>query len=279
MAADVEVRELRVPTWARVCVAASALLHLALGAGLLVQPHAALFDAIAAPTQARQAIGLLQIAIGAALVAAVGKPVRNVGLIAAGAALALLSAGTLATLAAFGAPEWREVGLLLGSQIASVVLLGAPLRAVLRTPEPEPVATDPRPSSTTTLFGLQQTLQALAAPATVQLTMFPDLIANGERVMAEFKLWRERALAKQSSLSPQQQEALGGLDDCLQRMLQDGASPLWTAEAVRTSPEWGQLRANARRALVAFSWSVDIPINVLKRRRESPSSVDMRPPT
>src|SRR5690606_21385047 len=117
---------------------------------------------------------------------------------------------------------------------------------------------------------------ALAAPASVQLAMFPDLLANGEKVMAEFRLWRERALQKQDVLSPQQQEALTGLDECLHAML--GVAELWNADAVRAAPEWSKLRASARRALVAFAWSVDMPMNVVRRRRESTSSVDLRPP-
>jgi hypothetical protein len=191
-------------------------------------------------------------------------------------AFAVLGLVTLSFLPMTGACEWRDALPLLGVVTAAAALLALPLLPLRRPPAAAPPP-DGRASSTTTLFGLQQTLQALAAPASIQLTMFPDLVANGQLVMGEFQQWRERAMLRQEMLTPQQREALLGLDQCLQSMLATVA--LWNGEAVRSAPEWSQLRATARRTLVAFSWSVDMPIGLVKRRRESASSVDLRPPT
>ncbi len=278
MRADVDVRDLRVPEWARFGVLLGALLHLGLGITLLVWPQAELFSSISRERLALRAIGVFALAVGAGLIAAFQRPARHSAFVAVGAASMLAA---VASLSVFVVPhaDWSATWQMLVMAIVGLLLLGLSAFAIRRTPETAVTIDDIRPVGTTTLFGLQQTLQALAAPATVQLTMFPDLVANGERVMADFKLWRERALQKQDLLSAPQQGALVGLDAALQRMLQDSAVNLWNAEAVSSSPEWGQLRASARRALVAFAWSVDMPMGVLKRKRESSSSVDLRPPT
>lgn len=278
MVADVDTRELRVPWWARLGVLLAAVLQLGLGSTLLLWPQAQWFEALRGERLALQAIGLLTIAVGAGLVAAVLRPVRHSSFILACAVLKVAGLCALAILVMPGA-DWGATSPLLAVEVLVLVLAVMALLAIAGTPEITDLPADVRPVGTTTLFGLQQTLQALAAPATVQLAMFPDLVANGDRVMAEFRLWRERALQKQDLLSAQQAEALSVLDHALQGMLQEGAVGLWSADAVRSSPEWGHLRATARRALVAFAWSVDMPMGVLQRRRDTPSRVDMRPPT
>ncbi|MEZ5965611.1 MAG: hypothetical protein R3F56_17385 [Planctomycetota bacterium] len=280
MVADVDVREVRFPSWARGCVLVAAVAEVALGAAMVVRPQWPVFHDVHPETLVWQAVGILEIAVGGALFAAVARPVRNAGLIAAGLSLQIAGAVALLVLLLTGGTDRSSAAPLLVAKAVAGVLLALPFVPLRRRPEEvQPLVGDVRSSSATTLFGLQQTLQALAAPASIQLTMFPDLVANGERVMADFQEWRSRALQRQGMLSPQQQEALVGLDQCLQNMLHEDARALWNGDAVRAAPEWGQLRATARRALVAFSWSVDMPMGVLKRRRESPSSVDMRPPS
>lgn len=279
MVADLDVRDLHFPLWARVGVLIAALLNLGLGIAMLVGPQWPLFEAVNAEKLVWQAVGILETAIGAGLVAAFRRPTRNAGLMGAGFALELAGIVALVCLVAAGASEVGSVPPLLGAKVAGAGLLLAALIAVRRAPEVGLLSAEPRPGSSSTLFGLQQTLQALAAPASIQLTMFPDLVVNGERVMAEFQQWRERALQKQDALSPQQRDALTGLEQCLQAMSNGDATQFWNGDAVRTAPEWGRLRAAARRALVSFAWSVDMPMGVLKRRREGPGSVDMRPPS
>jgi len=275
--ADVDVRELRFPSWARACLLVVALAELTLGAAMVVAPHWSLFHDVHPERVMWQAVGILEMATGGTLLAAFSRPVRNAGLTGAGLLLQLAELVGLLVLAVTGNTEWVNIVPLLGAKAGAAALLALALWALrLDGDDLANPPGDPRASSTTTLFGLQQTLQALAAPASIQLTMFPDLLANAERVMADFQEWRTRALQRQGMLTPQQQEALSGLDQCLQGMLHERA--LWSGEAVRVAPEWGVLRANARRALVAFSWSVDMPMGVLRRRRDAPSSVDLRPP-
>lgn len=265
-----------VPGWAPILLALGAVAQVGLGLAMSIWPTAEPFASVSGERLAWQAVGVLQLVLGAALFLAVSRPARNSGLIAVGIVAKLGGLGFLIyTVLAHGAylPAVMTLG---GFEVFVALLLGLPLRALLNVPEVAPQPSEIQPVAATTLFGLQQTLQSLAAPASIQLTMFPDLVSNGERVMADFKLWRDRALRKREAMSPQQEEILRGLDECLHRMLDEGAAGLWTVDAVRSSVEWGQLRAAARRALVAFSWSVDMPIAVLRQPREQHPSIDLR---
>jgi hypothetical protein len=270
----------RIPT--RLAIAAAALGHVLLGIVLLLFLPAllAFVGAVVGATRSGwQAVGILELALGVTLFLAVVWPRRHASLLLAG--LALNVAGFVTVVALLVMQQVAVPGAL---GIAMIELLGAGAlgfawRAATR-PAPLVAVTgpDPRALSTTTMFGLQQTLQALAAPPSVQLTMFPELISSGERTMADFRAWHERALERQEALSPAQQKVLTGVTERLESMLRDEARMLWTADGVRTSREWGELRAAARRALMTFAWSVDMPMGILRRKREELPGIDMRPP-
>lgn len=267
----------------RLAIAVAALGHVVLGGALLFSLAELLAFVGAAVSGTRsgwQAIGILELALGVTLFLAVARPRRNVGLVLAGLALNVGGLVIVVALLAMGhVSGLGAVSLALGELLGAVALAGA-WRAITKSvPVASLVSPDPRALSTTTMFGLQQTLQALAAPPSVQLTMFPELISNGERAMADFRIWHDRALERQEALSPAQAKGLAGVTERLQSMLVDEARGLWTADGVRTSREWGELRAAARRALMTFAWSVDMPMGVLRRKREEKGSVDLRPPS
>ncbi len=267
----------------RLAITLAALGHGALGGALLLflsELLAFLAANVSTTRSAWQAVGILEAAFGLTLFLAVAWPRRHAALVLAGLALNVAGFLTIVALLAM-----RQIGLAgaLGiaiPELAAAAALAFAWRNLMRPP-PGFVAAgpDPRALSTTTLFGLQQTLQALAAPPSVQLAMFPELVTSGERTMADFRVWHDRALERQDALSPAQQKVLAGVIERLQAMLHEESRALWTVEGVRTSREWGELRAAARRALMTFAWSVDMPMGVLRRKREEQSSVDLRPPT
>lgn len=269
--------ERRVPSWVFACIALVALAQLGLGTAMLLWSAHDPFVSVNGERLAWQAIGVLQAVVGAALCLPLSRPFRHGSVIGLGLAAKLCGIAALLIAVVVSGADIKASSLLAGVELLLAVLLAAPMRTLASTPEVAPAPSQVRPVSTTTLFGLQQTLQSLAAPASIQLAMFPDLVGNPERVMGDFRAWRERALLRRDSMSPQQEDVLRGLDECLHRMLEQGSAELWTEQAVRQSVEWGQLRAAARRALVAFSWSVDMPIAVL--RREPRPSIDLSPPT
>ena len=98
---------------------------------------------------------------------------------------------------------------------------------------------------------LIDTLRALAAPADVQLARHPDLTAGADAVAADFgDALRLASDCPQLGLDDEQRDALDAVEELLERMSgAEGATP-WTEEALRSAPEWEEVRTRARAALL-----------------------------
>ena len=106
---------------------------------------------------------------------------------------------------------------------------------------------------------LEERLQALAMPADVQLTLFPQGIAKVDELALEF----DHALgmkwsAKRRSITSDQAALLQRIDSTLDEM--SGPKPFWTEDALRNSPEWEGVRSAAKQALGSFGWEVKAPV-------------------
>jgi hypothetical protein len=258
------------------------VLDVVIGVGLLLAPEAA-FEFIDGDVPASkewwQAAAVLRLGVAAALCLALTGPQRYRSLLVVAAAVRVAGAGALVWLGARGDVSWAGALACITVELGVAAMLWLAERFLGQRQEqmtrPEP---DPRRSSTT-MMGLQQSLQALAAPANVQLSLFPDIVSDGDRVKQEFSRWREQVLNRhREQLNPGQSRLLVELEECLQAMLAEASRNLWTQESLRDAPEWGRLRALSRRALVAFSWSVDLPMGALRRAHAPAGSVDMRRP-
>src|SRR5215212_10645109 len=107
---------------------------------------------------------------------------------------------------------------------------------------------------------LIHSLQALAAPADVQLARFPDFAAKADELALDYAdALRLAADCPQLRLEPGQRRALDRLDGYLDRMSGAANAGLWTEGAVRSSPEWVEVRALARDALAALGAPDDLP--------------------
>ena len=106
---------------------------------------------------------------------------------------------------------------------------------------------------------LVHSLQALAAPAAVQLARFPDFAVRADELALDYAdAVLLAADCPQLRLERAQRRALDQLDEHLKRMgAVAGAGP-WTEDAVRTSPEWEAVRKLARDALAALGAPVDL---------------------
>jgi hypothetical protein len=108
--------------------------------------------------------------------------------------------------------------------------------------------------------GLIESLQALAAPAPVQLARFPDFVVKADELALDFDdaflLVRD---CPQLELTGRQRDALAEVDATLSGMSGQQRSELWTEDAVRTSPRWDAVRQHARAALVALDAAVADP--------------------
>lgn len=107
---------------------------------------------------------------------------------------------------------------------------------------------------------LVHSLQALAAPADVQLARFPSFVAKADELALDFA---DALLVAndcpQLRLTAAQRDALARLDQHLDGMSGAANAQLWTEHAVRSRPEWDAVRALARDVLAALGAPSDLP--------------------
>jgi hypothetical protein len=107
---------------------------------------------------------------------------------------------------------------------------------------------------------LRSALQALAAPAGVQLARFPDFTMKADELALDFA--DALALVRHNrarEIGPDQAAALEAVDGHLDRTSSPASAHLWTEGAVRAAPEWAEVRRLAGAALQAFAWPVEPP--------------------
>jgi hypothetical protein len=107
---------------------------------------------------------------------------------------------------------------------------------------------------------LRAAMQALAAPAELQLARFPDFVVKADELALDFDdallcVRQNRA----ADVRPEQTAVLSTLDGFITRMSGPAQPELWTEDAVRSRPEWAALRSLAAAALQAFGWPADPP--------------------
>jgi hypothetical protein len=111
-----------------------------------------------------------------------------------------------------------------------------------------------------TVERLKHALQALAAPADAQLSLFPDFAHKVDELALDFNHWCDVVVSNAgSALTDHQRLLLEQLDDQLETMSGSSNADLCTELALRKRPEWEQVRILARAVLVSFGWSGNRP--------------------
>jgi uncharacterized protein Yka (UPF0111/DUF47 family) len=108
---------------------------------------------------------------------------------------------------------------------------------------------------------LSLAVRALAQPASVQLTLFPDFVLKADELALE---WEERydffLNSEESSMVNQAiLEALQSLDDEIDQMSGEKRQDLWKDEALTNSIEWQRVRSLAKNVLRLAGWSEEPP--------------------
>ena len=97
---------------------------------------------------------------------------------------------------------------------------------------------------------LVHALQALAAPADVQIARFPDFVVRADELALDFDDALRLSLdCPQVELRPAQREALLKVDLHLTTMSGRENAHLWTEAALHERAEWAQVRELAAQAL------------------------------
>jgi len=100
---------------------------------------------------------------------------------------------------------------------------------------------------------------ALAQPAAVQLSLFPDFAEPADELASEWDLALRLTEADRRQASPEQMLAVQRLDDLILAISGPKYFYYWTDEALVKSPKWEEIRAAAKEVAEAFGWKITHP--------------------
>lgn len=103
---------------------------------------------------------------------------------------------------------------------------------------------------------LKHALQALAMPASVQLSLLPDFVVKTDELVLDFDHWRLCAVSSKQ-LDTAQLHALATVDHQIGTV--NSGSNVWQESALHSDPFWEELRTLAKQALEAFGWPLEKP--------------------
>ncbi len=111
-----------------------------------------------------------------------------------------------------------------------------------------------------TMTRFRWSLQALAAPAEVQLTLFPDFDWKVDELAIEFDQWYQVMKRRQSLFTIRARRLLEDLNKKLDEMSGPENSRYWEEDTLRTDSAWETIRNLARLALNALGWPIESPM-------------------
>jgi len=103
---------------------------------------------------------------------------------------------------------------------------------------------------------LQHATQALAAPAEVQLQLYPEFAAQPDELGLDYgeALAQAMELPEWGKLRGSGRELLLKLEDYLNQMSVPSRRHVWTEPGLRSAPEWAAIRTTAAAALLMLHW-------------------------
>ena len=100
---------------------------------------------------------------------------------------------------------------------------------------------------------------ALASPANVQLSLFPQGVCIGDELVCDFDLHKEDFLANQQ-LTSEQLSAIQTLDAFLDGLSGSHNEVFWCdPEPLTDDPRWEQIRELSRHVLRSLNWNYSHP--------------------
>ena len=103
---------------------------------------------------------------------------------------------------------------------------------------------------------LRRALHALAQPAALQFSLFPDWVVVGDELATAFDEALKKHRASGASLSSQQDSSLDALDAYMTELSGPQDRAFWAnPTALQRDSRWQNVRDLARAALAAFAWT------------------------
>jgi hypothetical protein len=106
---------------------------------------------------------------------------------------------------------------------------------------------------------LERAVLALAQPADVQLSLYPDFVCKADELALDFEDGLCEMVGHEEAFSPEQHRAIDALNDLLSSMGGELNAAFWTEDAVRTHPTWDEIRRLARDAVIVCGWELRRP--------------------
>jgi hypothetical protein len=102
--------------------------------------------------------------------------------------------------------------------------------------------------------GPVQVLKALAQPADVQLTLYPDFVVKADELALDFNNFYEACL-------PEMSDEQAAASSHIERRLIELSGPAgpWSEDDLRHAREWADIRDLAKQALEVFGWPDEPP--------------------
>lgn len=105
---------------------------------------------------------------------------------------------------------------------------------------------------------LQRAVVALALPADVQLSLFPDFVCKADELALDFEDGLYEMVGHEDQFSGEQRAAIDALDKLLLSKSGEQHASFWDETAVREHPFWEEIRIAAKEAAATFGWDLHI---------------------
>lgn len=106
---------------------------------------------------------------------------------------------------------------------------------------------------------LERAVLALASPAHVQLSLFPDFTCKADELALDFEEALSQFAGHESEYTDDQWAAINYLDQLILSMSGQQNAAFWTEEAVLMHPTWEQIRTRAKATAKAMGWELRLP--------------------
>ena len=107
---------------------------------------------------------------------------------------------------------------------------------------------------------LKWSVLALAQPADVQLSLFPDFVCKGDELALNFDEGLREWADDEDTMTAEQRSAIHALDALILSLSGEHNAAFWFDEnAIRSHPAWEEIRGLASQAALAFGWELKPP--------------------
>jgi hypothetical protein len=103
---------------------------------------------------------------------------------------------------------------------------------------------------------LQRAVIALAQPADIQLSLFPDFVRKADELALDFEDGLYEMVGHEGQFSEQQRGTIDVLNALISSKMGEQHAAFWNETAVRDHPLWEEIRIAAKDAAATIGWDL-----------------------